>query len=88
LGTRGDLTGRERRRDVGTGTVRSARPLLWRSHPRGIDVASRRNLEDPVEARCHPLGIVAVVITVPAITFTGGFFFRLPPVLGFGSMRL
>jgi len=70
------------------GAVRSARPLLWRSHPRGIDVASRRTLEDPVKARRHPLGIIAVVITVPAITFTGGFFFRLPPLPGFGSTCL
>ena len=88
LGTRGGLTGRKRRMGVGTGTVRSARPLLWHSHPRGINVALRWTLEDLVEARCHPLRIIAVVITVPAITFTGGFFFRLPPLPGFGSTRL
>ena len=58
--------------------MRSAWPLLWRSHPRDVDVASRRTLEDPVEARRHILRIVIVIITVPAIIFTRGFFFRLP----------
>ena len=75
---RGGPTCRGRMRGVSPGAVRSACPLLWRSHPRGVDVASRRTLEDPVEARRHPLGIVAVVIAIPTIIFTGGFFFRLP----------
>ena len=58
--------------------LRSAWPLLWRSCPRGIDVASRRTVEDPVEARRHPLGVVAVIIAVSTVILTGGFFFRLP----------
>jgi len=87
LGARGGLTGRGRRRGVSTGAVRSAWPLLWRSHPWDVNVASRRTLEDPVEARRHILRIVAIVITVPAIIFTRGFFFRLPPLPGFGSTR-
>jgi len=33
------------------------------------------------------LRIVAVIITIPAIIFTRGFFFRLPSLLGFGSTR-
>jgi len=60
--------------------MRSAWPLLWRSRPRGVDVASRRTLEDPVEARRHPLGVVAVVIAVSAVVLTRGFFLRLPPL--------
>jgi len=75
-------------RSVSTGAVRSAWPLLRRSRPWDVDIASRRTLEDPVEARRHSLGIIAVIITIPAIVFTRGFFFRLPPLLGFGSMRL
>ena len=70
------------------GAVRSAWPLLWRSRSRGVDVASRRTLDDPVEARRHPLGIVVVVIVVSAVVLTGGFFFRLPPLPGLGSTRL
>ena len=77
-------TWRGRGRGVSAGAVRSAWPLLWRSYPRGIDVASRRTLEDPVEARRHPLGIVAVA----AVVLTGGFFFRLPPLPGLGSTHL
>ena len=61
-------------RDIGTGATgrrlplpplkRSAWTLLWRTHPRGIGVASRRTLEDPVEARRLPLGVAAVVVAV------------------------
>ena len=64
---------------VSVGAVRSAWPILWRSRPRGVDVASRRTLEDPVEARCHPLRVVAVVIAISAIILARGLFFRLPP---------
>jgi len=67
--------------------VRSTWLLLWRSHPWDVDVASRQTLEDPVKARRHILKIVDVVITIPAIIFTRGFFFRLPPLPGFGSTR-
>jgi len=74
-------------RGVSAGAARSAWPLLWRSRPWGIDVASRRTLEDPVETRRHPLGVVAIVIVV-SIVFTRGFFFRLPLLPGLGSMRL
>ena len=84
---RGGPTWRGRERGVRAGAVRSAWPLLWRSRPQGVDVASRQTLEDPVEARRHILRIIAVVITVPAIIFTRGFFFRLPPLPGFGSTR-
>jgi len=70
------------------GPVRSAWPLLWHSRPRGVDVASRRTLEDPVEARRHQLGVVAVVITVSTVVLTGGFFLRLPPLPRLGSTCL
>jgi len=71
-------TWRRRGRGVGTGAVRSTWPLLWRSYPRGVNVASRRTLEDPVKARRHPLGVVTVVITISPVVLTGGFFLRLP----------
>ena len=87
LGARRGPMGRGRRRGVSTGEVRSTWPLLCHSHPQGVDVASRRTLKDPVKARRHPLGIVTVVIAVPAIILTRGFFFRLPPLPGFGSTR-
>ena len=70
------------------GAVRSTWPLLWRSHPWGVDVASRRTFEDLVKMRRHPLGIVAVVVTVPSIILTRGFFFRLAPLPRFSSTRL
>ena len=76
-------TWRRRGRGVGAGAVRSAWPLLWRSYPRGVNVASRRTLEDPVKARRHPLRAGAVVITVSTIVLTEGFFLRLPPFLDF-----
>ena len=85
---RGDLTSRGRRRGVGTGAVRSAWSLLWCFHPWGVDVASRRTLEDPVEARRHPLGVVAIFITISTIVVAAGFFLRLPPLPGFSSTRL
>ena len=88
LGAWGGLTGRGCRRGVNAGVVRSARPLLWRSRPWGVDVASRQTLEDPVKARRHSLRIVAVVISVPTVILTRGFFFRLPPLPGFSSTRL
>ena len=75
-------------RGVSAGAVRSAWSLLWRSRPQGIDVASRWTLEDPVETRRHPLGVIAIVITVSTVILTGGFFLRLPPLPGLGSTRL
>ena len=88
LGARGDTTRRGRRWVVSAGAVRSTWPFLWRSRLRSVDVASRRTLEDPVEARRHPLGVVAAVIAVSAVILIGGFFFRLPPLPGLGSTRL
>ena len=88
LGARGDPARCGRGRGVSAGTVRSAWPFFWRSRPRDVDVASRRTLEDLVEARRHPLGVVAVVIAVSAVILTGGFFFRLPPLPGLGSTCL
>jgi len=38
----------------------------------------RCTFEDPVEARRHPLGVVAVVVAAAAVVLTRGFFFRLP----------
>ena len=67
---RGRPTCHGRRRGISTGAVRSACPLLWRSHPRGVDVAKRQTLKDSVKARRHPLRIVAVVIAVLAIILT------------------
>jgi len=85
---RGGLTGRGHRRVVSTGALRSAWPLLWRFHPWGIDVASRQTLEDPVEARRHLLGVIAVIVTVSTIVVARGFFLRLPPLPRFSSTRL
>jgi len=85
---RDDLTWRRRERGVSAGAVRSAWPLLWCSHPGGVDVASRRILEDPVGVRRHPLGVVTVIIAASTIILTRGFFFRLPPLPGLGSTRL
>jgi hypothetical protein len=67
----------------GGGEIRLAPPLALHVH-----IASRRTLEDPVETRRHPLGVVAVVIAVSAIVFAGGFFLRLSPLPGLSSMRL
>ena len=85
---RGGPTWRRRRRSVSAGVVRSAWPLLWRPRPWDVDIASRRTLEDPIETRRHPLGVIAVVIAVSAIVFAGGFFLRLPPLPGLSSTRL
>jgi len=71
---------------VGPRAVRTARTIPWSHRPGGVDIASRRALEDSVKARRHPLGIIAIIVVV--IIIVGGFFFRLPPLLGFGSTRL
>jgi len=47
---RRDLTSLGRRRGIGPRAVRSARTLLWSLRLGGIDVASRRTLEDSVKA--------------------------------------
>ena len=98
LGAWDDPTLRRHGRGVNVGAARGrllllpfkrpAWPLLWCSHPWGVDVASRRALEDPVEARRHPLRVVAVVAAIAAIILVGGFFFRLPPLPGLCSTRL
>jgi len=76
-------------RGVSARAVRSAWPLLWRSRPRGVNVASRRTFEDPVKATRHPLGVVTIVVTVAAaVVLTRGFFFRFPPLPGLSSTRL
>jgi len=76
------------REGISTGAKRPAWPLFLCSHPRGVDVASRWTLEDPVEVRRHPLGVVAVIAAIAAIILAGGFFFRLPPLPGLCSTRL
>jgi len=81
-------TWRRRRRGVRAGAMRSARALFRCSHLRGVNVTSRRTLEDPVKTRRHPLGVVAISIVVSTVIFTGGFFFRLPQLPGLGSTRL
>jgi len=68
--------------------MRSARAFFRCSSLRGVDIASRRTLEDPVKTRCHPLGVVAITIVVSTVILTGGFFFRLPPLPRLGSTRL
>ena len=83
---RHDFTSLGRRRGVGPRAVRSARTLFWSLRPGGVDIASRRTLEDSVEARRHPLGVVATLVVV--IIIVGGFFLRFPPLPGFGSTRL
>jgi len=64
----------------------------WRplrdSRPRDVDAGLRRALEDPVEMGRHPLGVVAVVVTITAIVLIGGFFLRLPPLPGLRSTSL
>ena len=87
-GARGGLTGRGCRMGVSTGAVKSTWPLLRRSRPRGVNVAPRWTLEDPIEARLHPLGVVAIVAAIPTVILTRGFFFRLPPLPGFSSTRI
>jgi hypothetical protein len=77
---RGVSTGAARGRLPLLPLKRPAWPLLWCSHPRGVSVASRRALEDPVEARRHPLRVVAVVVAIAAIILVGGLFLRLPPL--------
>jgi len=67
---------------------RPAWPLLWCSRPWGVGVGSRRTLEDPVKTGHHPLGVVAVVVTIAAIVLITGLFLRLPPLPGFRSARL
>ena len=81
-------TRRRRRRSGSVGAVRSARPRLRSPRPWDVDTASRWTLEDPIKTRHHPLGVVAVVITVSAIVVAGGFFLRLPPLPGLSSTRL
>ena len=81
-------TWRRRGRSVSAGAVRSAWPLFLCSRSGGVDVVSRRTLEDPVETRRLPLGVVAVIITVSAVVLAGGFFLRLPPLPRLGSTRL
>jgi len=53
------------------GAVRSTWPLLWCPCSWDVDIASRRTLEDPIETRRHPLGVIVVVIAVSAIVFAG-----------------
>jgi len=77
LGVRDGPTLRRRRRDVSAGAARGrlpllplkrpTRPLLWCPRPRGVGVGSRRALEDPVEARHHPLGVVAVDVAITTL---------------------
>ena len=81
-------TRRRRRRSVSAGAVRSAWPLLRRPHPWDVDIASRRTLEDLIEMRRHPLGVITIIIAVSAIVVAGGIFLRLPPLPGLSSTRL
>jgi len=85
---RNSPTWRRRGRGVRAGAMRSARALFRCSRPRGVDVASRRTLEDPVKTRRHPLGVVAITIVVSTVILTRGFFFGLPPLPGLSSTRL
>ena len=48
------------------------------SRLRDVDAGLRRTLENPVETGRHPLGVVAVVVTIAAIVLIRGFFLRLP----------
>jgi len=84
----GDLTSRGHGRGVSTGAERSAWSLHRCFHPWSVDVASRRTLEDPVKARRHPLGVVAVIVAVSTIVVAGGFFLKLPPLPRFSSTRI
>jgi len=98
LGVRDGPTLRRRGRGISTGAARGRLPLLplkrptwpllWCSRPRGVGVGSRQTLEDPVKTGCHPLGVVAVVITIATIVLIRGLFLRLPPLPGFRSARL
>jgi len=67
--------------------VRSAWSFFWCFHPWGVDVTSRRTLEDAVEARRHPLRVIAVLVIITIIV-AGGLFLRLPRLPGFRPTRL
>ena len=41
------------------------------SRPRDVDAGLRRTLEDPVKTGRHPLGVIAVVVTITAIVLIG-----------------
>jgi len=88
LGARDGPTLHRRGRGISTGAVRPAWPLFWCSRSWGVGVASRRTLEDPVEARRHPLGVVAVVVAIATLILIWGFFPRLPPLPRLCSTRL
>ena len=62
---------------------RAAWPLLWCSRPWGVDVGSRRTLEDTVKQGRHPLGVVAAVVTVADLVLIRELFLGLPLCLDF-----
>ena len=97
LGAWDGPTLRRRGRGFNTGAVggrlpllplkRPAWSLLWCSRLRGVGVGSRRTHEDPVKTGRHPLGVVAIVVTIATIVLIRGLFLRFPPLPGFRSAR-
>ena len=55
-----------------------ARRPLRGFHPQDVDIGLRRALEDFVETSRHPLGIVAIIITVVAVVFLKRILLGLP----------
>ena len=53
---------------------------LWGSRPWGVNVALRWTLENPIKTGRHPLGVIAVVVTIAAVVLIGGLFLRLLPM--------
>ena len=60
--------------------VGTARRPLRGPRLRGVDVGSRRALEDSIEMSRHPLGVVVVVIALVAVILVGRVLLGLPPL--------
>ena len=77
---RGGVGARTARRGLPLLTITgSARRPLRTSLLRNIDVGLRRTLEDFVKTSRHPLGVIAITITVVAVVFIGSFLLGFPP---------
>ena len=58
--------------------TRHARRPLRGSRLRGVDISLWWALEDLVESSRHPLGVIAIIITIVAIVFIRRFLLGLP----------
>ena len=85
----GGVSARERRGttpSVASQETRLAPPLVLPFA--GVGIGSRWTLKDPVKTGRHPLGVVAVIVTIATIVLIRGLFLRFPPLPGFRSARL